>query len=83
MTAMRYLQAELDFIGICRSAHPLAKLHGSSIMERHHLEYSKTLMGEEVWHENQAQTVTDTDSEDVSLSLAGIEHLLQPPEATV
>lgn len=31
-----------------RSASPLAKLHGSSIMERHHLEYSKTLMGEEV-----------------------------------
>ncbi|XP_027145218.1 cone cGMP-specific 3',5'-cyclic phosphodiesterase subunit alpha' isoform X1 [Larimichthys crocea] len=30
-----------------KSAHPLAKLHGSSIMERHHLEYSKTLMGEE------------------------------------
>ncbi|KAF3704399.1 Cone cGMP-specific 3',5'-cyclic phosphodiesterase subunit alpha' [Channa argus] len=30
-----------------RSASPLAKLHGSSIMERHHLEYSKTLMGEE------------------------------------
>eukprot|EP00064_Thunnus_orientalis_P001173 superscaffoldBa00000077_g1175 len=29
------------------SAHPLAKLHGSSIMERHHLEYSKTLMAEE------------------------------------
>uniref|UniRef100_A0A673ZT14 Phosphodiesterase n=1 Tax=Salmo trutta TaxID=8032 RepID=A0A673ZT14_SALTR len=26
---------------------PLAKLHGSSIMERHHLEYSKTLMAEE------------------------------------
>lgn len=33
----------------CRSASPLAKLHGSSIMERHHLEYSKTLMGDEVW----------------------------------
>lgn len=32
----------------CRSMHPLAKLHGSSIMERHHLEFSKTLMGEEV-----------------------------------
>ncbi|XP_034715739.1 cone cGMP-specific 3',5'-cyclic phosphodiesterase subunit alpha' isoform X2 [Etheostoma cragini] len=30
-----------------KSAHPLAKLHGSSIMERHHLEYSKTLMAEE------------------------------------
>ncbi|KAJ0015977.1 hypothetical protein NQD34_014267 [Periophthalmus magnuspinnatus] len=30
-----------------KSAHPLAKLHGSSILERHHLEYSKTLMGEE------------------------------------
>uniref|UniRef100_A0A6Q2Z6G0 Phosphodiesterase n=1 Tax=Esox lucius TaxID=8010 RepID=A0A6Q2Z6G0_ESOLU len=30
-----------------KSGSPLAKLHGSSIMERHHLEYSKTLMGEE------------------------------------
>uniref|UniRef100_A0AAX7SR18 Phosphodiesterase n=1 Tax=Astatotilapia calliptera TaxID=8154 RepID=A0AAX7SR18_ASTCA len=30
-----------------KSASPLARLHGSSIMERHHLEYSKTLMGEE------------------------------------
>uniref|UniRef100_A0A4W6CYM0 Phosphodiesterase n=1 Tax=Lates calcarifer TaxID=8187 RepID=A0A4W6CYM0_LATCA len=30
-----------------KSASPLAKLHGSSIMERHHLEYSKTLMAEE------------------------------------
>ncbi|XP_064175397.1 cone cGMP-specific 3',5'-cyclic phosphodiesterase subunit alpha' [Anguilla rostrata] len=30
-----------------KSASPLAKLHGSSIMERHHLEYSKTLMTDE------------------------------------
>uniref|UniRef100_A0A4W5QIG9 Phosphodiesterase n=1 Tax=Hucho hucho TaxID=62062 RepID=A0A4W5QIG9_9TELE len=30
-----------------KSGSPLAKLHGSSIMERHHLEYSKTLMAEE------------------------------------
>uniref|UniRef100_A0A3B4VIN6 Phosphodiesterase n=1 Tax=Seriola dumerili TaxID=41447 RepID=A0A3B4VIN6_SERDU len=30
-----------------KSAAPLAKLHGSSIMERHHLEFSKILMGEE------------------------------------
>ncbi|XP_036398384.1 cone cGMP-specific 3',5'-cyclic phosphodiesterase subunit alpha' [Megalops cyprinoides] len=30
-----------------KSASPLAKLHGSSIMERHHLEYSKTLMADE------------------------------------
>ncbi|XP_072524215.1 cone cGMP-specific 3',5'-cyclic phosphodiesterase subunit alpha' [Salminus brasiliensis] len=30
-----------------KSASPLARLHGSSILERHHLEYSKTLMGEE------------------------------------
>ncbi|GAA6073152.1 cone cGMP-specific 3',5'-cyclic phosphodiesterase subunit alpha' [Tachysurus ichikawai] len=30
-----------------KSASPLAKLHGSSILERHHLEYSKTLMAEE------------------------------------
>uniref|UniRef100_A0A4W3K1J2 Phosphodiesterase n=1 Tax=Callorhinchus milii TaxID=7868 RepID=A0A4W3K1J2_CALMI len=30
-----------------KSAAPLAKLHGSSIMERHHLEYSKTLLQDE------------------------------------
>ncbi|KAI7796876.1 cone cGMP-specific 3',5'-cyclic phosphodiesterase subunit alpha' [Triplophysa rosa] len=30
-----------------KSGSPLAKLHGSSILERHHLEYSKTLMAEE------------------------------------
>lgn len=30
-----------------KSAAPLARLHGSSILERHHLEYSKTLMAEE------------------------------------
>ncbi|XP_041117368.1 cone cGMP-specific 3',5'-cyclic phosphodiesterase subunit alpha'-like [Polyodon spathula] len=30
-----------------KSASPLARLHGSSIMERHHLEYSKTLMADE------------------------------------
>uniref|UniRef100_UPI00398E9330 rod cGMP-specific 3',5'-cyclic phosphodiesterase subunit beta-like n=1 Tax=Pristiophorus japonicus TaxID=55135 RepID=UPI00398E9330 len=30
-----------------KSAHPLAKLHGSSIMERHHLEFSKTLLADE------------------------------------
>uniref|UniRef100_A0A8C1BMA8 Phosphodiesterase n=2 Tax=Cyprinus carpio TaxID=7962 RepID=A0A8C1BMA8_CYPCA len=30
-----------------KSGSPLAKLHGSSILERHHLDYSKTLMAEE------------------------------------
>ncbi|CAL8301482.1 unnamed protein product [Lota lota] len=30
-----------------KSGSPLAKLHGSSIMERHHLEFSKTIMEEE------------------------------------
>ncbi|KAF7705139.1 cone cGMP-specific 3',5'-cyclic phosphodiesterase subunit alpha' [Silurus meridionalis] len=30
-----------------KSASPLARLHGSSILERHHLEYSKTLMADE------------------------------------
>ncbi|XP_030627754.1 cone cGMP-specific 3',5'-cyclic phosphodiesterase subunit alpha'-like [Chanos chanos] len=30
-----------------KSASPLAKLHATSVMERHHLEYSKALMGEE------------------------------------
>ncbi|XP_069394654.1 cone cGMP-specific 3',5'-cyclic phosphodiesterase subunit alpha'-like [Paralichthys olivaceus] len=30
-----------------KSASPLAKLHSTSIMERHHLEYSKTLMEDE------------------------------------
>lgn len=31
-----------------RSTSPLARLHGSSILERHHLEYSKTLLQDEV-----------------------------------
>uniref|UniRef100_A0A5F8H8I0 Phosphodiesterase n=1 Tax=Monodelphis domestica TaxID=13616 RepID=A0A5F8H8I0_MONDO len=30
-----------------KSASPLAKLHGSSILERHHLEFSKTLLHDE------------------------------------
>ncbi|MBN3312293.1 PDE6C phosphodiesterase, partial [Atractosteus spatula] len=30
-----------------KSASPLARLHGSSILERHHLEYSKTLLADE------------------------------------
>ncbi|KAM3925751.1 rod cGMP-specific 3',5'-cyclic phosphodiesterase subunit alpha isoform 1-T1 [Leptodactylus fuscus] len=30
-----------------KSGHPLAKLHGSSILERHHLEFSKTLLKDE------------------------------------
>ncbi|KAG8135427.1 hypothetical protein E2320_008458 [Naja naja] len=30
-----------------KSAAPLARLHGSSILERHHLEYSKTLLQDE------------------------------------
>ncbi|OWK07659.1 PDE6C, partial [Cervus elaphus hippelaphus] len=30
-----------------RSTSPLARLHGSSILERHHLEYSKTLLQDE------------------------------------
>lgn len=31
-----------------RSQNPLAKLHGSSILERHHLEFGKTLLRDEV-----------------------------------
>lgn len=31
-----------------RSQNPLAKLHGSSILERHHLEFGKFLLAEEV-----------------------------------
>uniref|UniRef100_A0A4W3JX45 Phosphodiesterase n=1 Tax=Callorhinchus milii TaxID=7868 RepID=A0A4W3JX45_CALMI len=30
-----------------KSQHPLARLHGSSILERHHLEFSKTLLQDE------------------------------------
>nr|XP_033782776.1 rod cGMP-specific 3',5'-cyclic phosphodiesterase subunit alpha isoform X3 [Geotrypetes seraphini]XP_033782777.1 rod cGMP-specific 3',5'-cyclic phosphodiesterase subunit alpha isoform X3 [Geotrypetes seraphini]XP_033782778.1 rod cGMP-specific 3',5'-cyclic phosphodiesterase subunit alpha isoform X3 [Geotrypetes seraphini] len=30
-----------------KSSNPLAKLHGSSILERHHLEFSKTLLSDE------------------------------------
>lgn len=32
-----------------RSQNPLAKLHGSSILERHHLEFGKFLLAEEVF----------------------------------
>lgn len=45
-----YFPIFVSFFFFFRSASPLAKLHGSSIMERHHLEYSKTLMAEEVRH---------------------------------
>ena len=38
----------LALVDSCRSLSPLAKLHSSSVMERHHLEYSKTLMENEV-----------------------------------
>lgn len=31
-----------------RSGNPLAKLHGSSILERHHLEFGKFLLADEV-----------------------------------
>lgn len=34
---------------MCRSGNPLAKLHGSSILERHHLEFGKTLLRDEVY----------------------------------
>lgn len=33
---------------VSRSGNPLAKLHGSSILERHHLEFGKFLLGDEV-----------------------------------
>lgn len=33
---------------LSRSGNPLAKLHGSSILERHHLEFGKTLLRDEV-----------------------------------
>ncbi|KAM6898273.1 cone cGMP-specific 3',5'-cyclic phosphodiesterase subunit alpha' [Lycodopsis pacificus] len=42
-----YQTKQVKSDNIVLSSSPLAKLHGSSIMERHHLEYSKTLMGEE------------------------------------
>lgn len=38
----------MDLAHFRRSLSPLAKLHSSSVMERHHLEYSKTLMEDEV-----------------------------------
>lgn len=85
-----YFPISLSFV--YRSGSPLAKLHGSSIMERHHLEYSKTLMAEEV-----RQTLIicfnltvftqegkdQTHRHHPSLSLAEPEHLLQPSEASV
>ncbi|TNN50286.1 Cone cGMP-specific 3',5'-cyclic phosphodiesterase subunit alpha' [Liparis tanakae] len=40
-------QVKTILVSLYPSGSPLAKLHGSSIMERHHLEYSKTLMNDE------------------------------------
>lgn len=37
-----------NFISTNRSGNPLAKLHGSSILERHHLEFGKFLLADEV-----------------------------------
>lgn len=34
-----------------RSGNPLAKLHGSSILERHHLEFGKFVLADEVIEE--------------------------------
>lgn len=36
------------FFYTTRSGNPLAKLHGSSILERHHLEFGKFLLADEV-----------------------------------
>lgn len=36
-----------DFVYSNRSGNPLAKLHGSSILERHHLEFGKFLLADE------------------------------------
>ncbi|MGH0121866.1 UNVERIFIED_CONTAM: hypothetical protein FKN15_067162 [Acipenser sinensis] len=40
-------QIDLVKCGIQMSGNPLAKLHGSSILERHHLEFGKTLLNDE------------------------------------
>lgn len=41
-------RSSLFWIYFLRSGNPLAKLHGSSILERHHLEFGKTLLRDEV-----------------------------------
>lgn len=38
-----------------RSGNPLAKLHGSSILERHHLEFGKFLLADEVRREQRTR----------------------------
>lgn len=40
-----------------RSGNPLAKLHGSSILERHHLEFGKFLLADEVRREGPTWTL--------------------------
>lgn len=42
-------QSPLPWAVCLRSGNPLAKLHGSSILERHHLETGKTLLRDEVY----------------------------------
>lgn len=49
-TCMIYhsLTSQHACVCVSRSGNPLAKLHGSSILERHHLEFGKTLLRDEV-----------------------------------
>ena len=42
-------QSPLPLAVCLRSGNPLAKLHGSSILERHHLETGKTLLRDDVF----------------------------------
>lgn len=74
-----------------RSGNPLAKLHGSSILERHHLEFGKFLLADEVRKKRQGGEQSDTRVKSLShptLSLsppfspAVTEHLPEPQQAT-
>lgn len=78
----------MNSIIIYRSGNPLAKLHGSSILERHHLEFGKFLLSDEVrkkWHVqlNLYVTTLFLPSHPASLvSPAVTEHLPEPSQTT-
>lgn len=53
-----------------RSGNPLAKLHGSSILERHHLDFGKFLLSDEVknWSVTLRSTCMSSQSLNITLS---------------
>lgn len=70
-----------------RSGNPLAKLHGSSILERHHLEFGKFLLGDEVRGGGMILVISETSSAhplclSPHVSSSVTEHLPEPEQTT-